>query len=127
MVRTCEFEYHANLCSLRKAERKKDHGANKFSMRRAYKQYYQFAKPPKTLLQARLDNIVIVPASMLPFPKPIQQVLNNLPKGAVFLCHAEENTRQRKLLERVEETFRQQGYLVKNLSMREVYKTTPNF
>jgi hypothetical protein len=91
------------------------------------KQYYQFTKPPKALLQARLDNIAIVPASMLPFTKTIKQVLNNLPKGAVFLCHAEENTRQRKLLERVEETFRQQGYLVRSMSMREVYKTTPNF
>ena len=78
-------------------------------------------------MQAKLDNIAIVPASMLPFTKTIQQVLNNLPKGAVFLCHAEENIRQRKLLERVEETFRQEGYLVKNLSMGEVYKNTPKF
>jgi hypothetical protein len=35
-------------------------------------------------------------------------------------------TRQRKILERVEETFRQQGYVVMNLSTGEVYKTTPN-
>ena len=78
-------------------------------------------------MKARLDNIAIVPASMLPFTKTIKQVLNNLPKGAVFLCHAEENIRQRKLLERVEETFRQQGHAVMNLSMEEVYKATPNF
>jgi peptidase E len=96
-------------------------------MKQQYKNYYQFTKPPKALLQAKHDNIAIVPASMLPFTKTIQQVLNNLPKGAVFLCHAEENTRQRKLLERVEETFRQQGYLVKNLSMSEVYNNTTNF
>jgi len=88
---------------------------------------YKLTNPPKALLKARLDNIAIVPASILPFKKTLQELINNLPQGAVFLCHAEENTRQRKLLERVEETFRQQGYLVKNLSMREVYKTTPNF
>ena len=127
MVGTREFKHHTNLCSLRKAEREKDHGANKFSMRNVDEQYYQFTKPPQALLKARLDNIAIVPASMLPFTQTLQQVINNLPKGAVFLCHAEENTRQRKLLERVEETFRQQGYLVKNLSMREVYNNTPNF
>jgi len=91
------------------------------------KQYYQFTKPPQALLQAKLDNIAIVPASMLPFKKTLQELINNLPQGAVFLCHAEENTRQRKLLERVEETFRQEGYLVKNLSMGEVYKNTPKF
>ena len=86
--------------------------------------YYQFTKPPQVLLQARLDNIAIVPASMLPFKKTLQELINNLPQGAVFLCHAEENTRQRKLLERVEETFRQQGYLVRSMSMGEVYKNS---
>jgi peptidase E len=96
-------------------------------MRQQYKNYYQFAKPPKALLKAKLDNIAIVPASMLPFTKTIQQMLTNLPKGAVFLCHAEENARQRKLLERVEETFKQQGHVVKNLSMEEVYKNSLHF
>jgi hypothetical protein len=61
------------------------------------KQYYQCTKPPKALLKARFDNIAIVPASMMLFTKTIQQALNNLPQGTVFLCHAEENTRQRKL------------------------------
>jgi len=90
------------------------------------RKYYHF-KPPKALLKARLDNIAIVPASMLPFTKPLQQVLNNLPQGAVFLCHAEDNFRQQKILERVEETFRQQGHLVRSMSMREVYTNTRNF
>ena len=89
--------------------------------------YYQFTKPPKALVKARRDNIAIVPASMLPFTKTIQDVLNNLPKGAVFLCHAKENTRQRKLLERVEAAFRQQGHMVMNLSMGEVYTNAPHF
>jgi hypothetical protein len=89
--------------------------------------YYQFAKPPQALLKARLDNIAIVPASMLPFKKTLQELINNLPQGAVFLMYAEENTRQRKLLERVEETFRQQGHVVRSMSMREVYNNTPNF
>ena len=93
-------------------------------MRQQYKNSYQFAKPPKALLKARLDNIAIVSANMLPFTKTLQQVLHNLPQGAVFLCHAEENTRQRKLLERVEETFREQGHTAMNLSMGEVYTHT---
>jgi len=88
------------------------------------KQYFQFTKPPQALLKARLDNIAIVPASMLPFQKTLQELINTLPQGAVFLCHTEENTRQRKLLERIEETFRQQGHAVMNLSVREVYTHT---
>jgi len=54
-------------------------------------------------------------------------LINTLPQGAVFLCHAEENTRQRKVLERVEEAFRAQGHAVINLSMGEVYNNTINF
>jgi len=91
------------------------------------KRYYHFTKPPQALLKARLDNIAIVPASMLPFTKILKEKVNTLPKGTVFLCYAQENTRQRKLLERVEETFRQQGHAVMNLSMEQVYKNTPNF
>jgi hypothetical protein len=89
--------------------------------------YYHFTKPPQALLKARLDNIAIVPASMLPLPKTLQEKVNTLPKGAVFLCYAQENTRQRKLLERVEKTFRQQGHAVMNLSMEQVYKNSSNF
>ena len=96
-------------------------------MKQQYKNYYQFTKPPKAVLKARLDNIAIVPASMLPFKKTLQELIHTLPHGAVFLCYAEENTRQRKLLERVEETFREQGHTVMNMSMGEVYKTTSNF
>ena len=93
-------------------------------MRRQYKNSYRFTKLPKTVLKARLDNITIVPASMLPLTKTMQEVLSALPKGTVFLCHAEENTRQRKLLERVEKTFREQGHMVMNLAMGEVYTHT---
>ena len=96
-------------------------------MRQHYKNSYRCTKPPKALLKARLDNIAIVPASMLPLKETLQELIHTLPQGAVFLCHAEENTRQRKLLERVEETLREQGHVVKKMSMREVYKTTSNF
>jgi len=88
---------------------------------------YRITNPPKALLKARLDNIAIVPASMLPLPQTLKEQVNTLPKGGVFLCYAKENTRQQKILERVEETFREQGHAVKSMSVGEVYKTTPNF
>jgi hypothetical protein len=78
-------------------------------------------------LKARIDNIAIVPASMLPLTETLKELIHTLPQGAVFLCHAEENTRQRKLLERVEETFREQGHVVKKMSIEQVYKTHANF
>jgi hypothetical protein len=87
---------------------------------------YRLTNPPKALLKARLDNIAIVPASMLPLTETLKEKVNTLPKGGVFLCYAQENSKQRKILERVEETFRDQGHAVKSMSIGEVYKTSPN-
>ena len=81
---------------------------------------YRLTNPPKALLKARLDNIAIVPASMLPLTQALKEKVNTLPKGGVFLCYAQENTRQRKILERVGETFKQQGHAVMNLSVEQV-------
>jgi hypothetical protein len=88
---------------------------------------YRLTNPPKALLNARLNNIAIVPASMLPLPHTLKEQVNTLPKGGVFLCYAKENSRQRKILERVGETFREQGHAVTSMSVGEVYKTAPNF
>ena len=83
---------------------------------RFYRGYrYRLTNPPKSLLKARLDNIAIVPASMLPLKSLWQTAANTLPRGGVLLCHSQGNPRQRKLLERVEETFRAHGHAVMNL------------
>jgi len=97
----------------------------KYRYKRGYR--YRLTNPPKALLKARMDNIAIVPASMLPLPQTLKEKVNTLPQGGVVLCYAEENSRQRKILERVGETFKEQGHVVRSLSMREVYKTTPRF
>jgi hypothetical protein len=78
---------------------------------------YRFTNPPQALLNARLDNIAIVPASMLPLTETLKAKVKTLPKGGVFLCYAKENSRQRKILERVGETFRQHGHAVMHLPM----------
>jgi hypothetical protein len=49
-----------------------------------------------------------------------QKAANTLPQGGVLLCHSRQNTRQRKLLERVEETFRAQGHAVMHLPIERV-------
>jgi hypothetical protein len=63
---------------------------------------------------------------MLLLTKTLKEKVNTLPQGGVFLCYAKENSRQRKILERVEEAFREHGHVVRSLSMSEVYKATPN-
>ena len=113
--------------ALRKAEREKDHAGHKFMRDRYARSYrYRLTNPPKALLKVRMDNIAIVPASMLPLTQIVKEKANTLPKGGVFLCYAQENSRQRKILERVEGTFREHGHAVKSMSIGEVYKNTPN-
>jgi hypothetical protein len=68
-----------------------------------------------------MDNITIVPASMLPLAQTLKEKVNTLPKGGVFLCYAQENTRQRKIIERVEQTFREHGHVVRSMSVGEVF------
>jgi hypothetical protein len=87
---------------------------------------YRFTNPPKALLNAKLDNIAIVPASLLGVKALWQTAANTLPQGGVLLCHSQQNARQRRLLERIGETFREQGHTVMNLSVREVYNHSPS-
>ena len=90
----------------------------RYRFSRSYR--YRITNPPEAVLKARLDNIAIVPASMLPLTKTLKEQVNTLPKGGVFLCYAQENNRQRKILERVEKTFREHGHVVRSLSLSEV-------
>jgi hypothetical protein len=114
--------YDTNLCPSWQTERQKDYARDQFTMRYGDKKLYRytFTNPPKALLKARLDNIAIVPASMLGLKALWQTAANTLPQGGVLLCHSQQNTRQRKLLERIGETFRQQGHAVMNLPVEQV-------
>ena len=80
---------------------------------------YRLTNPPKAILKARMDNIAIVPASLLGLKALWQTAANTLPQGGVLLCHSQQNTRQKKLLERVGETFREQGHAVMNLPVEQ--------
>jgi hypothetical protein len=80
---------------------------------------YRLTNPPKAILNSQMDNIAIVPASLLGVKALWQTAANTLPQGGVLLCHTQQNTRQRKLLERIGETFRQQGHAVMNLPVEQ--------
>jgi hypothetical protein len=113
---TREFEHDTDLRAFGKTERQKDHAGHKFMRYRFNRGYrYRLTNPPKAVLKARLDNIAIVPASLLGLKALWQTAANTLPQGGVLLCHSQQNTRQRKLLERVEESLKQHGHAVMNL------------
>jgi hypothetical protein len=81
---------------------------------------YKLTRAPKALRRARLDNLAIVPASMLAGKESLKETVNKLPRRQVFLCHTKENTKQRRVLERVKEIFRHLSYAVTLLPMERV-------
>ena len=91
-------------------------------MKRMYNRPYQYqlTRPPRALRRAKLDNIAIVPASMLSSQQRLKEQVNKLPQGEVLLCHTKENTKQRRVLERVKEVFRRLGYAVTLLPIEQV-------
>ncbi len=88
---------------------------------RYYRQYrYKLTRPPQALMWARLDDIAIVPASMLAAKESLKKQVSKLPHGEVLLCHSQENAKQRRVLEQVKEVFRHFGYAVILLPMEQV-------
>jgi prephenate dehydrogenase len=81
---------------------------------------YRLTRAPKALSRARLDQIAIVPASMLVGKETLKETVNTLRRRHVFLCHTKENTKQQRILERVKEVFRRLGYAVTLLPMEQV-------
>ncbi len=46
---------------------------------------YRSSRPPQAMGRARLDNVVLVPAILLPYKKQWQKTANALPKGSVLI------------------------------------------
>src|SRR5438270_475201 len=52
---------------------------------------YRITNPPAALRKARLDNIALVPASLLLNKGKYQTIANNLPGRGVLICQAEKH------------------------------------
>ena len=76
---------------------------------------YHISRPPRAVRKARLDNIALVPASLLPRKGKYQTIANNLPKGGVLICQTEQKHRISAILENVAVFFRQNVHFVKSL------------
>jgi hypothetical protein len=76
---------------------------------------YHIGKPPRAIRKAKLDNIALVPASLLFQKGKYQTVANNLPGRGVLICEIEKNERISHILDSVAAFFRQRGHFVKTL------------
>jgi hypothetical protein len=84
-------------------------------------QQYRIKRPPRALRRpgVKLDNVALVPASLLPYKKEWQAVANGLPHGSVLLCST-TNPRHKKILEQVSTHLKRKGHRVQTLPAERV-------
>lgn len=72
--------------------------------------------PPRTLQRAKLDNLALVPANLLPYKAQWQEIANRLPQGSILICLPTTANPQRKALELVATHLKHEGYRVTTIS-----------
>jgi spermidine synthase len=76
---------------------------------------YHIGRPPQALRKAKLDNIALVPASLLFRKEKYRTIANNLPGQGVLICQTEKKERLSHILEHVADFFRKNGRFVRIL------------
>jgi hypothetical protein len=71
-----------------------------------------FRRPPVTLRRAKLDNLALVPGSMLPYMEQCQESANRLPKGAVLIVLPQDNEIQKHTMLLVAKLLANEGHQV---------------
>ncbi len=87
---------------------------------------YPLTEPPAILKKARLDNIALVPASLLKNKAIYQLIANSLPTGSVLAVPG--TLRQQKIIVKVTSFFRDHGRSVITLPIEKIsgiVKKTP--
>jgi hypothetical protein len=70
------------------------------------------APPPQAISKAKLDNLALVPASLLPYKAQWQQLANELPSGSTLIVFPTADLPQRATLEIVAARLRAKGRVV---------------
>jgi hypothetical protein len=81
---------------------------------------YRFKKPPRAIRKATLDNIALVPASLLPLKGTYQPLANTLPQGSILICQTSKHQRIKAILAKVAAFFRSHGHQVTTLPVSQL-------
>ncbi len=77
---------------------------------------YRVTRPPRRLRKARLDNLALVPASLLPFKEQWQEVANSKAAEEVLIVLPTLEQRSRRVVEQVAAQLREKGHAVTMLA-----------
>ena len=81
---------------------------------------YPLSEPPVRLKKARLDNIALVPASLLKNKEIYQLIANSLPTGSVLAVPG--TLSQQKIISKVTSFFRDHGRSVITMPIEKITK-----
>jgi predicted DNA-binding WGR domain protein len=70
--------------------------------------------------EVRLENVALVPASLMPHKQRYQALANDLPAGSILVVLPQEDTPERRLLEQTADRFRAKGHPVAVLTADQV-------
>ncbi len=83
---------------------------------RRYLRNYRFRRHHRAIRKAKLDNLALVPASLLPFKEQWQEVANSEPGEHVLIILPTVENQPRNVLQRVAAQLREHGHAVTMLS-----------
>jgi hypothetical protein len=78
---------------------------------------YRFSRPPKALIRqsVKLDDVALVPGSLLPFKNEYQQIANGLPKGGILIVLPHELS-SRRVFEQTAVQLKNKGKRIATIS-----------
>lgn len=79
-------------------------------------------QPPTALRRARLDNLALVPASLLPFKREWQALANALPEGDVLLVLPSTDGLSRMTLQTLAASLRARGRRVRTITADRLHR-----
>ena len=82
---------------------------------------YYISEPPARLKKARLDNIALVPASLLPLKGTYQSMANSYPTGSVL--YVAGTLKQQQIIATITQFFRDHGRQVITLPLEKITRT----
>ena len=77
---------------------------------------YRFRRHPRAIRKAKLDNLALVPASLLPFKEQWQEVANSKAEEEVLIVLPTLEQRSRRVVEQVAAQLREKGHAVTMLA-----------
>jgi hypothetical protein len=82
---------------------------------------FNLTNPPKSVRRAKLDNLALIPGSLLPYKHRWQKMLDGLPAGSRLIILPSADGSARRCLEKVSSALKARGCRVTTVPASELF------